>query len=176
MVWNCSKTVTKQQKTKSQGIIHSFLSTCKLPKDRLSSYPNVAQWLFKHHQMIFTTVSRSVISWWPSCCACLTFEIQISALSDWPHRLQEQPCWPGGTPTSVAVMPHLCCLTQLPQLALQPSPPTSPANIPELSPNCIASSPTALLRVTRSAYDAIPLAMLPSPSPLKLLFCLSFPI
>lgn len=67
--------------------------------------------------MIFTNASRSVISWWPSRCACLTFEIQISAFSDRLHRLQEQTCWPGGTLTSVAVMPQLCCLTQLPQAA-----------------------------------------------------------
>lgn len=50
------------------------------------------QWLLKHYQMIFTNVSCMVISWWPSHCRYLTFEIQISSPSDGMHRLQEQTC------------------------------------------------------------------------------------
>lgn len=40
------------------------------------------RWLLKHYKIIFTNVSCLVISWWPSHCRHLTFEIQIPSPSE----------------------------------------------------------------------------------------------
>lgn len=115
-------------KKKSQGIIYSSLSTCKLPENRLSSYPNVTV-IVKSYQMIFTNVSCLVISWWLSHCSYLTFEMQIWSPSEGMHRLQEHTTnlcckWsddtaPASTSQSASPNQH-----KLHQLWRQPSSPT----------------------------------------------------